>query len=198
MQIKINLHDYTLSIQRAAGNANCTKGGNESIAIDDAFFRIVEAVTKARANGNKLIFIGNGGSATVASHMAEDFSKVAGVRALAFNDGALLTCLANDYSFEEVFEKTVEIYADRGDILFAISSSGKSKNILRGAAAAAKKDCFVVTLSGFDKDNPLSSLGDINIHTPSRSYGVIESTHSIIIHYLLDYVSGKLQDAIAG
>ena len=192
----ISLNDYALSVQRAVVNFRCLDDNGVFLEWERAFDRIIQVLTKTKANGKKLLFIGNGGSATIASHMAEDFSKVAGIRAIAFNDGALLTCLANDYSFAECFEKAIEIYGDYDDVLFAVSSSGKSPNILKGAEAAKKKNCFVITLSGFNRNNPLLRLGGVNVHVPSHSYGIVENSHALIIHYLLDYVSGKLTDTL--
>lgn len=99
--------------------------------------------------GRKLIFIGNGGSAAISSHLATDFWKTGGIKALAFNDSSLLTCIGNDYGYEHVFAKPISMFADPGDILMAISSSGQSPNILNGVKAAREKNCQVITFSGF-------------------------------------------------
>ncbi|MBI5100340.1 MAG: SIS domain-containing protein [Nitrospirae bacterium] len=146
---------------------------------------------KAGIKGHKLMFIGNGGSAAISSHMSVDFWKNGGMRAVAFNDSSLLTCLGNDYGYRHVFEKPVEMFADGGDILIAISSSGRSENILLGVAAARKKGCAVITLSGFDRDNPLSSMGDINFYVPSSAYGPVEVLHHSICHCILDAIMGR-------
>jgi len=138
--------------------------------------------------GRKLMFIGNGASAAISSHMATDFWKTGGMRAVAFNDSSGLTCIGNDYGYEHVFEKPVEMFADPGDVLVAISSSGKSENILRAAQAAKSKDCLVLTLSGFAPDNPLAALGDGNFHVPVQSYGLVEVLHHSICHCLLDSI----------
>ena len=194
---QIELNDYSDRLACAISQSVFFKKNNGELNKSEVLDGIILALMRAKANGKKIMFIGNGGSATVAGHMAEDFSKVGGIRSMAFNDAPLLTCLGNDYSFEQIFEKAIEIYGDPGDILFAVSSSGKSKNILNGVEAARRKSVEIVTLSGFDSENPLSKAGDINIHTPSRSYGIVENAHSAIIHYFLDYISGKLTDAVA-
>ncbi len=137
---------------------------------------------------NKLMFIGNGASASIASHMSTDFWKNGGMRAMAFNDSSLLTCIGNDYGYKHVFEKPVEMFAEPGDILIAISSSGKSENIVRGAQAAHGKGCKVITMSGFQKGNPLSQLGDINFYVPANDYGPVEILHTAICHCLLDVI----------
>lgn len=150
----------------------------------------MEQAQAAHDAGNKLMFIGNGGSSTVASHMAEDYTKAGGIRTLAFNDPAFLTCLGNDLGFDQVFAKQIEMFAQPGDILVAISSSGNSQNILNGVFAAQKRGCWVMTLSGFTPDNLLRNLGDINVYVPSSEYGFVEITHLAVCHAMLDIAMG--------
>ena len=107
---------------------------------------------------------------------------------MAFTDSSLLTCVGNDYGYERLFEKPIEMFADQGDILVAISSSGRSQNILNGVNAARKKDCSVITLSGFSADNPLRTLGDINFYVPAEAYGPVEILHHSICHCILDTI----------
>lgn len=152
-----------------------------------------EAVDYLRCNlsNNKVFFVGNGGSASIASHAVVDFLRNDGIAAVNFNDPSLLTCYANDFGYEYVYSKPLEIVALKGDVLVAISSSGKSKNILNAVDAAVKKGCFVITLSGFSKDNPLREKGNINFYVPSVSYGFVELAHSIICHYVADELGAK-------
>ena len=140
-------------------------------------------------SGHKLMFIGNGASAAISSHMSTDFWKNCGIRAVAFNDSSLLTCIGNDFGYEYIFEKSIAMFADPGDVLVAISSSGKSENILRGVNSAKSKECRVVTLSGFKDDNPLSSAGDFNFYVPAQKYGPVEVIHHSICHCILDAVN---------
>lgn len=140
----------------------------------------------AQKNRKKLMIIGNGGSAGVASHMAIDFWKNGGVTAMTFNDGALLTCISNDISYEEVFATPIRQFADEGDIVACISSSGNSLNIRNGVQAAKEAGCHVITLSGFETDNPLRSMGDLNFFVPSHSYGFVETLHQFVLHSILD------------
>src|SRR5205823_2980120 len=100
--------------------------------------------------------------------MAIDYAKMGGKRAQSFNDPAVLTCLANDLGYAEVFAFQVERHASAGDLLVAISSSGRSENILAAAGAAIAHGCDVMTLSGFDQDNPLRKMGRVNFYVPSR------------------------------
>ena len=143
------------------------------------------------ASGRKLMFIGNGASAAISSHMASDYSKNGGLRAMAFNDIALLTAVSNDWGYQHVFEKPITMFAEEGDVLFAISSSGQSENILKGVQAARQKACTIVTLSGFNADNPLRFLGDVNFYVPSPNYGPVEVIHHSICHCILDVIMTK-------
>jgi D-sedoheptulose 7-phosphate isomerase len=136
------------------------------------------------------MFLGNGGSAAIASHMAIDYSKNGGLRALAFNDPVSLTCLGNDLGYENVFAKQVDLHARSGDLLVAISSSGKSANVLAAVASARERDCRVVTFSGFQVDNGLRSAGDVNFYVGSSEYGFVEIAHLALCHAILDIDMG--------
>jgi len=163
------------------------------IALDfyEGIERVADLVMNQRAADYKIMFIGNGASAAISSHMSTDFWKNGGIKAVAFNDPSLLTCISNDFGYKYVFEKPIKMFANEGDILFAISSSGKSENILRGAQSANLKRCKIITLSGFKKNNPLSLLGDFNFYVPSNSYGPVEIIHHSICHCILDVMIKK-------
>lgn len=157
---------------------------------DEIFIEIASVFEEKRVGG-KIMFIGNGGSAAIADHMANDYTNAGKMRAVSFNDGAVLTCLANDYGFEEVFSQAIKYHAEHDDVLVAISSSGKSLNILNGVKAAKERGCTVVTLSGFGEDNPLRSLGHFNIYVPAPRYGTVEIAHYMILHALLDHLERR-------
>jgi len=165
-----------------------TDSSGKSIKLADALEKAINLIASRTSKGCKVIFIGNGGSASIASHQAIDFFKNGGMRAICFNDSSLLTCISNDFSYQHVFEKPIEMFADKGDVLIAISSSGKSENILRGADAAKNKGCHVITMSGFKPDNPLRNKGELNFYVPSDSYGYVEITHLTLCHCIVDTI----------
>ncbi len=158
------------------------------VSLDKAVSRIINLIIAQNKKGNKIILIGNGGSASIASHLSTDFLKNAKIPAIAFNDSSLITCISNDLGYEYVFQRPIEMLAEKGDILFSISSSGRSKNILRGVNIAKKKGLKVITLSGFDNDNSLRKLGDINFYVPSAIYGYVEIMHLSICHCIVDMI----------
>jgi D-sedoheptulose 7-phosphate isomerase len=161
-----------------------------SLSQGEALTTVIGWARAAHACGRKLMFIGNGGSAAIAAHMATDYSKAGNLRAMAFNDGAMLTCLSNDLGYEQVFAKQIELHGADGDMLIAISSGGRSASILEGVAMARRRGCRVVTLSGFGGDNPLRRLGDVNFHLASDQYGYVEIGHLAICHAILDFACG--------
>jgi D-sedoheptulose 7-phosphate isomerase len=155
---------------------------------EDGLTQAVDLAKQARKDRKTVFFIGNGGSAAIASHMAADWLKNGGFRAMCFNDGALLTCLANDEGYDRAFWRPLSVHAEPGDLLFAMSSSGKSKSITSAVSVALECAMHTVTLSGFDTDNPLRGMGDVNFHVASHEYGVVEVAHHAICHAILDQV----------
>lgn len=150
--------------------------------------RAVEIIREIKREGRRVFFIGNGGSAAIASHMAADFLKNGVVAAQCFNDGAALTCITNDLGYEKVFALPIGIHGRKGDALVAISSSGKSRSITLAAEAALQCGMKLITLSGFEASNPLHALGHVNFHVPSQRYGIVEIAHHAVLHAILDAV----------
>jgi len=184
------LDRYLKTLGSVLDSVAATDIAGKPLPAGDAIASVASAARKVHDDGGKAMFIGNGGSAAIASHMAIDFSKNGRVRSLAFNDGAALTCLGNDHGFAEVFSRQMEFHARPDDLLFAISSSGRSADILNGVAAARDIGCRIVTLSGFSPDNPLRLLGDINLFVPSDAYGFVEISHLVLCHAVVDFLSG--------
>ncbi len=177
---------YFRDLHNALESVGCTDARGEKLTRDEAYVRTLEMAVTAAQAGSKQIFIGNGGSAAIASHMAIDFSKNGGLPAVCFNDGAALTCLGNDFGYEEVFSRQIDFHARAGDVLFAISSSGTSKNILKAVDAALAKGCRIVTLSGFSQENPLRKMGEVNFHIAVNQYGIVEVAHTALIHAVVE------------
>ncbi|MFN0116730.1 MAG: SIS domain-containing protein [Elusimicrobiota bacterium] len=164
----------------------------KSTVINPGIYKDLSTLTdwvyEANKNGKKTIFAGNGGSAVISSHAAVDFTKTAAVRAINFNEGDLITCLGNDYGYEWWVQKAIEFYADPGDVIVLISSSGKSPNIINAAKYAKEKGFKLATFSGFAQTNPLNQLGNLNFWVNSQQYNVIENTHLIWILAVCDIV----------
>lgn len=139
-----------------------------------------------RKRAGCLYLIGNGASASMSSHFAADLNKNAKIRTQVFTDAALLTAVANDISFEQVFAEPLNRMAESRDMLLTISSSGNSPNILAAIAVARKKHMSIVTLSGMNADNASRKLGDLNFYVNDMTYGMVETVHSALLHYWTD------------
>jgi len=165
-------------------------------SIEPMLLELSNLLKSANAKGNKVIFAGNGASATIASHCALDFTKQAGIRAMSFNDPAILTAYGNDYGYEQWVAKALEHYADPGDVTCLISSSGTSMNLINGANHAKKAGLQVITLSGFEQNNPLKQLGDVNLWADSKSYNTVETAHMLWLVALCDLIIGKREYSV--
>lgn len=150
---------------------------------NDALRKLKAYFRKKTKAGGRIIFIGNGGSAAISSHLATDYTKNGGIRAIALNDAPTLTCLANDFGYENVFAKQLEYYATPKDVAVIISSSGKSPNII--AAARSCEEIPLITFSGMNPNNQLRRLGDLNFYTPAGDYGLVELTHFTLLHSIV-------------
>ena len=184
--MKRSATEYFAEAARMLMSVEITDGEGSTIDVEDFIETTIAKCRDAHIAGNKVMFVGNGASASHASHMAADFSKNGRIRSVAFNDAAALTCYANDYSYEEVFSKQIEMQGQAGDVLIAISSSGESENIILAARAARKIGAGVITLSGFETGNRLRQLGDLNAWVPSPDYGFVEIAHLGVIHAVVD------------
>lgn len=178
--------DYFHQLGALADNFEVTNTKAQSLSFSEGANQAADLVQTQTQDGKKVIFVGNGGSAAIASHQAIDYWRNGGFPAVAFNDGALLTCIGNDFGYEQVFSKSISMFGQSGDVLFAISSSGQSRNILNAVAEGHRVGCHVITLSAFKEDNPLRSSGHINFFVPTLSYGFAEITHLSICHSILD------------
>ena len=152
----------------------------------------VQLIQRSINNKSKVYIVGNGGSASIASHVSVDFAKVARVPSSTFNNSNLITCFANDYGYENWVVEAIKAYTNINDLIILISSSGTSKNIVNAAQYCKDNNIDLITLSGFTKDNPLSTLGNVNFHIESTEYNYIEMSHHIILLALVDIFAKKI------
>jgi D-sedoheptulose 7-phosphate isomerase len=150
--------------------------------------KIVDLIKITADSGKKIIIVGNGGSASIASHLTVDLVNAADIRAINFNEPGTITCFSNDYGYKNWVAKALECYADVGDIVILISSSGQSENMLVAANKAKSIGVDIVTLTGFSSDNPLRRLGSINLWVDSHAYNIVEMTHHIWLLAIVDYI----------
>ena len=159
--------------------------------MDVSSSALIEAallIENLEKTSGKVILVGNGGSASIASHVSIDFTKAANIRSINFNEASLLTCFANDYGYENWASNALNFYADSNDVVILISSSGQSKNIINAAKKAKKIGLSVITFSGFLESNPLREMGDINLWVNSSEYNIVESVHQVWLLSIVEYL----------
>lgn len=168
------------------GRCEITEKNGAALGVEPGMTAAMQMLTQVRTSNDSVYVIGNGGSAGVASHAVNDLVNVAKLRAFTLHDPSLLTCMTNDYGYENAFARILAQIAKPKDVLIAISSSGNSSNIRNAAVQATDSGMSVITLSGFAGENPLRSLGDINVWLDSRDYGLVEIGHQFILHNMSD------------
>ena len=149
------------------------------------------SILSASSKNKKIIIAGNGGSSSIASHLSVDLTNAANIRAINFNDVGLITCFSNDYGYEKWISRALDSYANPGDLIILISSSGQSKNMLVAAKKARDLGVSISTFTGFNSNNPLRELGDINFWVDSKEYNIVEMTHHVWLLAIVDYIISK-------
>jgi len=181
------------------------KAFKESISVKERFINenldtmseVSQLLADSFNNGGKLILFGNGGSATDASHIAAEFvgrlnKERPALPAIALNtDTAVLTCIANDYDFSQVFARQIKALARENDIVIAISTSGNSTNVIKAVDAAKKMKLKTVAFTG-EKGDKLASKTDYVLAVPSVNTARIQETHITIGHVLCQMVEELL------
>jgi len=136
-----------------------------------------------------VFLVGNGGSAAIAGHIANDLMKH-GTDAYALIESAVLTCFSNDYGYEMVYSEQIRRHFREGSTLIAISSSGKSESIINAVRMAHSKQMRVIALSGFAANNPLRTMAlgikAYSLWVPSYNYGVVECAHLAVLHSIVN------------
>lgn len=166
-----------------------TAADGQELAPDQALGLWRDATLAVRSQRHTAFLIGNGASASMASHFAADLAKNGRLHTEVFSDLSLITAISNDLGYENVFSEPLKSHAAAGDMLVAISSSGRSPNILKAVHTATELGVRVVTLSGMAADNPLRTAGWLNIHVAAPTYGLAETCHAAILHWWMDSIA---------
>ena len=158
----------------------------------ELFFKGIKLIlSELKEKRNKIFFFGNGASAAFANHMALDFSKNGGILSRSLSDSALLTALANDYSYEQSMVEFLKIeQATKDDLIITISSSGNSPNIINALNYAKANKIQSLSLSGLKSDNKSIKLSNHSIYVPMKTYGMVECIHQVLLHLMLDESMG--------
>lgn len=183
---KETLANFANRLHVCLNTASFTTFDGQTLSTDDGIEVWHAEGEKLRKRTGCLYLVGNGASASMSSHFAADLNKNAKIRTQVFTDAALITAVANDISYEQVFAEPLQRMAESRDMLLTISSSGNSPNILAAITVAREKRMSVVTLSGMNANNASRKLGDLNIYVNDMTYGMVETVHSALLHYWTD------------
>jgi D-sedoheptulose 7-phosphate isomerase len=182
------LKTHAEKLQALITSAEFTDERKQPLSYRDGCERTLEMLKEAREQKACVFLIGNGGSAAIVSHILNDFINVGKLRAFTLHESSLVTCISNDYGYENVYSKPLKTLAQPNDLLIAVSSSGKSQNIRNAVNSMKEVGGKVITLSGFDNDNPLREMGGGNFWLNSRDYGLVEVGHMFFLHFLSDHL----------
>lgn len=149
------------------------------------FLDLTENVTSK----NRYLFFGNGASASIASHLANDFTKALNVNGMTFHDPAFLTCFSNDYGYEHWISETIKAFSAAGDVIVLISSSGRSENILNAAKTCKALDLQLISLTGPTPSPLLLDISDLNLSVDSNLYNIIECCHMAALCAVVDSIN---------
>lgn len=137
----------------------------------------------------KIIILGNGGSNSISCHIAEDYTKVLGKKAICFGDSARMSCYANDYGWDNAYKMFLQHFADKETLIILISSSGNSINIIEASKFCLENDIPTITMSGFSSSNILKTNFEnkslLHFWVDSNDYGIVECLHELILHSVL-------------
>jgi|TARA_B100001175_G_C19511812_1_gene644391 D-sedoheptulose 7-phosphate isomerase len=156
------------------------------------FKKLYKLLLDVKKNNKKIIIVGNGGSAAIASHFSVDMTKNGKIRSTNFNESDLITCFANDYGYDKWVKNALNFYLDKKDLVILISASGNSKNMVNAAKFVKNKKNNLITFTGFNGKNKLSKFGKLNFTVNSKSYNFIENAHQYWLLSLVDLV-GKFK-----
>jgi D-sedoheptulose 7-phosphate isomerase len=145
-----------------------------------------QMISNVQESQGVVYVIGNGGSAGIASHFSNDLMKALQIPSQTLYDTNLLTCLANDIGYENIFSYPLSKYIKKNDTLVAISSSGNSMNIVNAAKVALEKETPIITFTGFQAANKLRQLGALNFWIDRSDYGLVETAHFFLLHTIVD------------
>jgi len=171
---------------------------NALLTISPEAYEIATNMIEDATHNSKQIFVcGNGGSAAIAEHMTCDHMKGVNNSTMLFpklhslsSNMSLISAIANDISYEDVFCKQLSFLGNKGDILVVISSSGKSPNIIKALKQARARDMYTIALVGFDGGES-KNLADIVLHVQSNNYGIVEDSHQAIMHTMAQTIRRK-------
>jgi D-sedoheptulose 7-phosphate isomerase len=192
--MNLSFSDRLNNFKAVLADVRLTDSAALDLSIESGLQDVYLSLSKLRDVSGSLYIIGNGGSAGVASHASTDFFNVAKIKTFTLHESSLLTCMTNDFGYENAFARMLDQVINKNDLLIAISSSGNSINIRNAVDITKKHHANIITFSGFSEDNPLRRMGNINIWLNSYDYGFVEIGHQFLLHNIADRFNPKFNN----
>lgn len=169
----------------------CNDDNNFTVTND-----IIDLLSQSFLDGHKILACGNGGSACDAMHLCEEFTGQyqkyrRALPAIALTDSSHITCVGNDFGFEEIFARGVEAFGQKGDWLFGLSTSGNSQNIIKAVELAKERNMKTVALLGKD-GGVLKGMCDFEFIIPAKTSDRVQEIHMMILHIIIEGVERNL------
>jgi D-sedoheptulose 7-phosphate isomerase len=187
------IKEYLRHFEQKLSNTLISNENGETLDHTIAYNSLVSKLAELHQSTHIIYLIGNGGSSAIVSHSAVDFINTCQIKAYPLTEHSQLTCMANDYGYENVFRNQIDMMMGPEDVLIAVSSSGSSPNIVRAAEIAREKKAFLITLTGFSPDNRLRKMGNFNFWLDTMDYGQVEIGHALLLHILTDKLGKKIR-----
>lgn len=178
--------DWLKTLHQTLMSARCRIHSKE-VSFEEGLNAATRVLDEAFLNRASVWWAGNGGSAAICSHLSQDVLNKLKIRSLYTGDAALMTCMANDFGYAEVYTRPLKAFFNKGDVLIAISSSGNSENIVSCVRMANEDGLHVISLSGMKDTNKLYTLScDVAFFVESSLYGIVETGHEAILHGIIE------------
>ncbi len=177
--------NYTNNFVEVIKGFESFSNGNK-ITLDEGINELKADLHSIKKKGSRVYMVGNGASATIASHMAIDFWKNLKIKSQLLHDFASLTAVSNDIAYGDVYSEPLSLYLEKSDLLLTISSSGNSTNLVKAVEIARSMGIKTIAFTGMQKDNKINKLVSLSFYSPADTYGIVESSHAFFLHYIID------------
>jgi D-sedoheptulose 7-phosphate isomerase len=195
----VNECDLWISELNASVQSTECRLGRRAASLGEATEAFASLIERVRRDGRTIWWAGNGGSLGICAHLAQDVLNKLDTRSMVLSDPSLLTCMANDFGYEQVYSRPLRVLSQAGDVLILMSSSGKSANILNCASVAKERNVDVVTFSSFEPTNPLHAHDSaLAFYVPAKLYGHAETGHLVLLHAMIDVLMFRMNKAVHG
>lgn len=194
--MKYSPYNWLKKLNKTIMSAQC-RFGKTYVGLENGCCAAGRIINDTIESDASIWWVGNGGSAAICSHLSQDLINKLGARSFYPGDASLMTCMSNDFGYENVYLQSLEKLVRPKDLLITISSSGNSENILLCAKMALKRGLDLITLSGFKDNNRLWNMeSNLSFFVPADLFGIVELSHEAILHGIIESLWLEKRDSL--